>query len=203
VLIRPGRRIAVRMAGVCHPGPVRNEAFYSTAAQVLPTLLIALVVEMHFLWGRQIEVLREARTKRAASIMAFVADSSPAGFPRPVDRLDIASIRWVSEELRHARLYRAVRSAAWLFLVGEAAAFTVLCVGTKSWLASVAGPVTALSIAGLTTLTVFLPLRRLPEKPAVGVMPSVRAVERVRGEFGLPPRRRWSRLRRRRAAGRR
>lgn len=171
-----------RLAEACNACCVRNEAFYTTAAQVLPTLLIALAVELHLLWKQQKDSLLQARRERENSLLE--AFRGPSADERLMVLVEVANVRWTEQEYRYERLYRAAQLAAYVFVVGEGAAFVVLGVGTAGWLPMVAGPITALSTACLGVLVVVTPFARLPSRPtSVGLLPSRRNLTRARARL--------------------
>jgi hypothetical protein len=61
----------------CDDARVRHEAFYTTVAQVLPTLLIAYTVEMAIFFTKPLRVL--GRTLSAVDALLLALDSSLAG----------------------------------------------------------------------------------------------------------------------------
>ena len=48
-------------------GVVRNEAFYTTASQVIPTLLIAFAIEANLFLGRPYRVIKRMADERRAA----------------------------------------------------------------------------------------------------------------------------------------
>ena len=129
-----------------------QEEFYATAAQVLPTLLVALAVETGLMLAREVGAIESTVQMR----------------PPP----DILS------RVLHGRLNRvkglrgyALFTAA-LFVLGELAALAALYFGPQQRISvgsasaeigQLAAPVIGLAVLTATVLAVALPLSRLPK----------------------------------------
>src|SRR4051812_4803569 len=92
---------------IAHCGCMRNEEFYTTAAQVLPALIIALIVEFTFVLGDMIK-----EYMRRTSDLAHATLWSPEAFP-PEQRPSVAA-----EERRAVRAFRRVSYPRLLLTLG-------------------------------------------------------------------------------------
>jgi hypothetical protein len=110
---------------------MRNETFYATMAQVLPTLLIALAVELN-LWTR--ELLADMDNKGGGGL-----------FGKP---------------LLIGALGKRVLIVITAFSIGEIATVLTLFVGTRTWLVNLAGPLVGFSTLVLLVMAVALPWQR-------------------------------------------
>jgi hypothetical protein len=151
----------------CEDEAVRNEAFYSTAAQVLPTILIALAVEANLLFERLRRRVDKARER--------VREMRTPGYRSPFPDADVG-VLMERERARIATSEDALRSGrksaikiAYVFLAGELTASAVLFLGVELRLpvielevTTLAGPVVAIALVGLSAIAVWLPIRRLP-----------------------------------------
>ncbi|MDR7327108.1 MULTISPECIES: hypothetical protein [Catenuloplanes] len=130
---------------------MRNEAFYSTAAQVLPALLIALLVQMSAVLRAHLRVFAH-----------YAASNSP---DRPGSYFsDPEEKRLVVDVLTANAFRRWIRNGVLggtLIVVGEASAVAVLVAGTDGWLPLVAGPVCVVAILVSTVLAAWLPISQL------------------------------------------
>ena len=113
---------------------MRNETFYATMGQVLPTLLIAFAVEFH-LWVR--EVLEDPRG---------------IGYARRTRELS-------RNALNDALLI--MRVVGWAFFIGEVTALLTLFVGTRGWWPWAAAPAVGLCTLILLLVVIGAPLNRL------------------------------------------
>jgi hypothetical protein len=131
---------------------VRNEAFYSTTAQVLPTLLIALLVQMS-------DVLR-------AHLQVFEHHAAASNSTeRPESYSEDADMKQrIADILTTNAFRRWIRNGALggtLIVIGEAFAVAVLYLGTDGRLALVAGPVCTVAILVATASAAWLPISQL------------------------------------------
>ncbi|GIG56218.1 hypothetical protein Lfu02_05900 [Longispora fulva] len=108
---------------------MRNENFYSLAAQVLPALLIAVILEIRGALGT---IAVGARRDRHTALHRSWTRS--AGY-----------------------LVLAYVAVAVCFVLGEASALLVVFVGPGGWLVRVAAPVVALALLLLTVAAIAVP----------------------------------------------
>ncbi|WP_336203837.1 hypothetical protein [Nonomuraea sp. LPB2021202275-12-8] len=122
-----------------------SEAFYATAAQVMPTILIALVVEVGFLLrahGRAVMDLRrqlEEENRRRFGVGGYVT--------QPDHPAEVARMRW---GLTSVAIF-------WTFVIGEVVA--VLALGFRWFNAWTFWPVLICMVL-LTCLGAFIPVYR-------------------------------------------
>src|SRR4051794_35733574 len=120
-----------------------SESFYATAAQVLPTLLIAVIIELvsHF---RESAVILNRIDERLED-------------PR------LNAIHGDAMRRKHKEYDRSVFAyfaGAALFIVAELAAVTVLFIGTKTWISWLAAPLIAVAIIAMCLAAFAAPLLR-------------------------------------------
>ena len=162
---------------------MHNEDFYTTAAQLLAAFAIALIVVLSGVWQRQNERRREALRKRHEALSRHVNNEQERLF----ESLDAMTVRWVVEEYRQRKLYRAAQCGAALFLAGEGAALVVLLLGAESRITMIAGPIAFLTTMALAALTAYIPFSQLPDKPRWdGLLPGTRGIDWAREQIGWP-----------------
>lgn len=152
-------------------GLVRNEAFYAVAAQVLPTLLIALAVEANLLLERRRKALEQAHQQmiEVFETLARQAEAVAPGRPDVAEnhlRLHEETINEYRWWFRHHQVGMggqrrwAIRAGV-AFMLGETASVVALMAGPgRLWV--VAAPLTALALLFLSLLVVILPVLRFP-----------------------------------------
>jgi hypothetical protein len=138
--------LSIDAATLCHADGVRNEAFYSTVAQVLPTLLIAIAVEYSQLMRARLDRIDELKDQGGDAF----------GFSSLVHAIGQALL------IGHAGIVAVLFAA--IFLAGEVATLAVLFFGTDGWLPWVAGPLGGLAVLVLSSVAIFVPFRRLWEQ---------------------------------------
>jgi hypothetical protein len=112
---------------------MRNDSFYSTVAQVLPTLLIALAVDL----------------------ISFRKMAQDAGLIDP----DEVKRRWASDNPDDQPTnYYAIAMAlvGMLTILAETCAVLVLLTGTDTWFPIIAGPVCAFAVLVVTLLVAWI-----------------------------------------------
>lgn len=141
-------RPAVVGQGLC----VRNESFYTTAAQVLPTLLIALVLEGTAIFRRLVDVFstREHVVTVPHAEIATASQAVPA---------QVSEALWDDRTFR--RLAKVFLGTITVFLLGEVCALLVVFVGTDSWFVWPAAPVTGLALVAMLIAIIAFPLIRV------------------------------------------
>ncbi|MGR6924386.1 hypothetical protein ACU635_59880 [[Actinomadura] parvosata] len=116
-----------------------TEAFYATAAQVLPTLLIALSVEIAF--------VMQARFREVEELHRSAQEDEEPTYRRRLNALSDSVVGW----------FRAAVVLAGAFLFGELLAF--LALGFR-WFTVVAFVGVALSVVTMSVAVLVVPLRR-------------------------------------------
>lgn len=116
-----------------------TEAFYATAAQVLPTLLIALSVEIAF--------VMQARFRQVEALHRSEQEGREPAYDRKLQSLSESVVGW----------FRAAVVLAGAFLVGELLAFFAL--GFR-WFNVVAFVGVALSVVMMSVAVLVVPLLR-------------------------------------------
>ncbi|MEV4113542.1 hypothetical protein [Nonomuraea sp. NPDC049695] len=122
-----------------------SEAFYTTAAQVLPTILIAMVVEVGFFLrtsGRAVFELRrhlEEENRRNFELGGYE--------PQPNHPAELARMRWGC----------TMQFIFWMFVIGEVVA--ILALGFRWFNAWTFWPVLTCMVI-LTCLAAYIPLYR-------------------------------------------
>jgi hypothetical protein len=130
---------------------VRNEAFYSTTAQVLPTLLVALLVQMSAVLRAHLRVFEHAAVSNSTERPESYFEDSEAK-QRVADILTANAFRrWIRNGVLGGTL----------IVVGEAFAVAVLFAGTDGWLPRLAGPICAVAILAATASAAWLPISQL------------------------------------------
>jgi hypothetical protein len=167
---------------------VENEAFYTTAAQVLPTILIALAIEANLVFSRLQHRLADALKQRWQVDSADYVPRGPAFRPSGLGPRELSpeeNERFRNEDRQQAQrqvdeLRRQISNGGGyallfgiLFLLGELAALSVVFLGSSTTLGAggvklttIAGPTAAIALVALSVLAVIVPLSRLP----VGMM---------------------------------
>jgi hypothetical protein len=131
---------------------VRNESFYTTAAQVLPTLLIALILEGTAIFRRLVDVFSTKEhviTIRHAEIAAA----------SQVVPTQVSEALWQDRNFR--QLAGAFLGAVAVFVLGEVCALLALFVGTDSWFVWPAAPITGLALVAMLLAVIAFPLIRV------------------------------------------
>lgn len=116
-----------------------NETFYATAAQVLPTILIAIAVELYQL------------TREYTDLQPHYRDSTrdvPAGL-----------FRSITNGPSRAYIFAIIFGAT--FVLGEVVSLTVLYFGVDGRLAWVAGAIAGLAVIALSGFAIYLQIARL------------------------------------------
>jgi hypothetical protein len=129
-----------------------TEAFYSTAAQVRPTLLIALVVQMSTLPRAWAE--REIMRKRA--------HAAPPGEVTPKQEDQIRRSVLPDSVFGQKRWVRkAITAIGVIFLLGEATALAVLLFDASEAFTYSAGPLALLAMLALSAVVLAVEVYRL------------------------------------------
>jgi hypothetical protein len=154
---------------------MRNEQFYSTAAQVLPTLVIAIVIEVAARYRVFWEYLTAA-SRRHDEAQHRYFEKSASGVSEP--ELRQAERDWKQAEQVLLNVNRTIPdqpelkialALAVVFLLGEIGSLFVLFVGTGGWLPTVAGPVALAAMILLSLASIVLPfLRPVPRAAWLG-----------------------------------
>jgi hypothetical protein len=110
---------------------MRSESFYTTVAQVLPTLFIAMALELISLrrMAQEAGLIPEPEELERQ----YASDSPPINYPAII----IALI-------------------GILTFVGETSAILVLLVGTHTWLPILAGPICTFAVLAVTLLVSWI-----------------------------------------------
>jgi hypothetical protein len=154
---------------------VHNEPFYTTSAQVLPTLLIALVLEGTAIFRRFVDILS---TKE---YVVTVPHAEIATAPQ-VARGQVSDALW------RDRLFRQLAAAFFgtvaLFVLGEVCALVVVFVGTDSWFVWPAAPITGLALVVMLLAVIAFPLVRVVTETVFQMddMVRVNAIDEETGE---------------------
>lgn len=117
-------------------GRMRSAEFYSLAAQVLPTLLIAVMIEIRFV-ARALADADWQRVRQGSSFEDLAPDGQVFNLVRPY-------FRW----------HRPLVYLGWLFVLGELGSLAVVFLGPKGWLLVLAAPFVVVASVGLTVLAV-------------------------------------------------
>lgn len=145
---------------------MRNESFYTTAAQVLPTLLIALVLEATTIFRRVVDLYS------TREVVITVPHAEVAKPPAAVQG-DVSQALWRDRDFR--RLAAAFSSTVALFVLGEICALLAVFVGTDGWLVWLAAPATGLALLVMVLAVVAFPLVRVLMETMVQMDENVRA----------------------------
>jgi hypothetical protein len=120
---------------------MRSEAFYSMIAQVIPTLLIALAVEL-------------VGIRRAAQAAGNMPDA------------DEVQRRAASGDLPNDPVVILAALLGILVVIAEGCAVLVLLVGTETWFSVVAAPVCTLCVLVMTLFVAWIYWARLAQLSA-------------------------------------
>jgi len=136
---------------------LRNPEFYALIAQVLPTLLIAVVLELRAI--AEIAAVKFVRLAKDARAM------HEAGLLSPSKRQTRQTLRPVLHAKRFWRRWIAIWVCTGaVFVVAEGTSLAVVYVGPDTWITWIAAPSSALSAASLVILAVVAPFRTLIQR---------------------------------------
>jgi hypothetical protein len=121
---------------------VKGEQYYATVAQVLPTLLIAVVIEL-------VALFRESYLTRKRISTMLDADTALDATWRDLYRNKKKAMRYINIS------YVVV---AFFFILGELAAIAVLLFGPGDHLAGPATTLSAIAVVLMCVMAVFAPL---------------------------------------------
>ena len=136
------------MIDLRHLPVVRNESLYLTLAQVLPTLLIVVVLEIR-------TTVLSARTA-AFQARAPIAPQLDANAP-DVDVRDPAYLWWEYQRQRYWLRLVTYLSVAGIFAIGEGACVAAPIFGLAGWHAWVFGPAALLAVVVMSGYVLMLP----------------------------------------------
>ncbi|GAB2918440.1 hypothetical protein ACFMQL_20395 [Nonomuraea fastidiosa] len=127
---------------------MNSSDFYATAAQVLPTIMIALAVEYGFLLQRDAQEREWERRKRRELESAKGVEEAVAGMERAFVRVGKYAETW----------HRVAYATSIVFLVGEVLAVLSLAFG---WSNVATGAIILTCMVVLTVATAYVPLARI------------------------------------------
>jgi hypothetical protein len=160
---------------------VRHESFYTTAAQVLPTLLIALVLEGTTIFRRFVELYSRGE-------LIITVPHAEVGRPPQVAKGQGSDALWSDREFRgFATVFGGTVA---LFVLGELCALLVVFAGTDGWFVWPAAPITGLALLVMVIAVVGFPMVRVATEtlPEMDDLSRVTAVDEETGErYGWLP----------------
>ena len=160
---------------------MRHESFYTTAAQVLPTLLIALVLEGTTIFRRFVTLYTEQE-------LVITVPHAEIGHAPSLAKGQGSDVLWHDQLFRRLAMVFAVTVA--LFVIGEMCALTVVFAGTDGWFVWLCAPITCLALVVMVVAVVAFPVVRVATEtlPELSDMTRLTAVDEETGEtYGWLP----------------